>query len=106
VDVEHLLSALLEQGRGLTASILQKAGIDLGGLKRRIDQELERLPKVSTLSGSPDQIYITGRLNRLLVQAEEEAKRLTDDYISVEHRPNAMLDDGGTNWRRLKEFGV
>jgi ATP-dependent Clp protease ATP-binding subunit ClpB len=43
VDVEHLLSALLEQERGLAPSILQKAGIYLGGIKRRIDQELERL---------------------------------------------------------------
>jgi ATP-dependent Clp protease ATP-binding subunit ClpA len=92
VDVEHLLSALLEQERGLAPSILQKAGIDLGGVKRRTDQELEQLPKVSTPSGSPDQIYITGRLNRLLTQAEDEAKRLKDDYLSVEHLLLAVVE--------------
>ena len=106
VDVEHLLSALLEQERGLTPSILQKAGIDLGGIKRRIDQELERLPKVSTPSGPPDQIYITGRLNRLLVQAEDEAKRLKDDFVSVEHLLLAMVDDGGAAGRILKEVSL
>jgi ATP-dependent Clp protease ATP-binding subunit ClpB len=106
VDVEHLLSALMEQERGLAPSILQKAGIDLGGIKRRIDQELERLPKVSTPSGPPDQIYVTGRLNRLLVQAEDEAKRLKDDYVSVEHLLLAMLDDGGASGRLLKEMGL
>ena len=106
VDVEHLLSALLEQERGLAPSILQKAGIDLGGIKRRIDQELERLPKVSTPSGPPDQIYITGRLNRLLVQAEDEAKRLKDDFVSVEHLLLAMVDDGGAAGRILKEVSL
>jgi ATP-dependent Clp protease ATP-binding subunit ClpB len=106
VDVDHLLSALLEQERGLTRSILQKAAIDPGNVKRRIDQELERLPKVSTPSGPADQIYITGRLNRLLVQAEDEAKRLKDDYISVEHLLLAMLDDGGAAARLFKELGL
>src|SRR5882724_8748150 len=106
VDVEHLLSALLEQERGLAPSILQKAGIDLGGIKRRIDQELERLPKVSTPSGPPDQVYVTGRLNRLLVQAEDEAKRLKDEYVSVEHVLLAMLDDKGVAGRLLSQSGL
>src|SRR5438093_8247855 len=76
VDVEHILEALLEQERGLATSILNKADISLDGLKKRVEQELERLPKVTTPTGAPDQIYITGRFNRLLAQAEDEAKRL------------------------------
>src|SRR6266511_2941488 len=105
-DVEHRLSALLEQERGLALSMLQKSGIDVGRVKPRIDQELERLPKVTTPSGPPDQIYITGRLNRLVVQAEDEAKRLKDDYVSVEHLLLAMLDDGGAAGRLFKEIGL
>jgi ATP-dependent Clp protease ATP-binding subunit ClpB len=62
VDIEHLLAALLEPEHGLATAILQKAAIDVGRLKRRINQELERLPKVSTPAGPPDQIYVTGRL--------------------------------------------
>jgi ATP-dependent Clp protease ATP-binding subunit ClpB len=54
VDVEHPLMAPLEQEGGPAPSMLRKAGIDLRGVKRRIDQELERLPNVSTPSGPPD----------------------------------------------------
>src|SRR3954465_3581861 len=81
VDVEHLLASLLEQEGGLAGSILTKSGVSADGLKRRVEQELDRMPKVSS-PGSADQIYITGRLNRLLAEAEDEAKKLKDDYIS------------------------
>ncbi len=105
VDIEHLLASLLEQDGGLAGSILSKTGVNPDGLKRRIEQELDRMPKVSS-SGSADQIYITGRLNRLLAQAEDEAKKLKDDYISIEHLFLAMTDDTGTTGRILKEFGI
>src|SRR4051794_21507936 len=74
VDVEHLLLALVEQEQGLAAPTLQKAGVHVERLKRRVEQELERLPRVSGPSGGPEQVHITGRLNRLVVQAEDEAK--------------------------------
>ncbi|MCI0389482.1 MAG: ATP-dependent chaperone ClpB [Acidobacteria bacterium] len=106
VDVEHMLAALLEQEPGLATSILNKAEVNLDGLKRRVEQELERLPKVSGQTGAPDQIYITGRLNRLLTQAEDEARTLKDDYISVEHLLLAMCEDAGATGGILKEFGV
>jgi ATP-dependent Clp protease ATP-binding subunit ClpB len=106
VDVEHLLLALLDQEQGLASSILSKAGISVDALKIKLQREIERLSKVSGPSGAPDQIYVSGRLNRLLAQAEEEAKRLKDDYISVEHLLLALTDDTGTTGRSLKEFGV
>jgi ATP-dependent Clp protease ATP-binding subunit ClpB len=106
VDVEHLCLALLEQEQGLAGSILRKAEVNVDGLKRRLDQELERLPRVSGPSGEAGQVYVTGRLNRLLAQAEDEAKRLTDEYLSVEHLLLALTDDGGATGRLLKEFGV
>src|SRR5215211_4616224 len=106
VDVEHLLSALLEQERGLAASILTRASVPIEALKRRVEQDLDRLPKVSGPSGAADQVYITGRLNRLLTQAEDEAKRLKDQFISVEHLLLAMTEDGGTTGRLFKELGI
>jgi len=106
LDVEHLFTALLEQEGGLTASILTKAGINTESLRSRLEQELDRLPKVSGPSGPPDQIYVTGRLNRVLTTAEDEARQLKDEYISVEHVLLAMLDDGGASGRILKEFGL
>jgi len=56
VDVEHVLASLLEPEDGLAPAILNKAGLNLEGLRRRVEQELERLPKVTTPSGPPDQV--------------------------------------------------
>src|SRR5207302_1523397 len=106
VDVEHLLASLLEQEDGLANSILSKLSINVDALKRRVEQELERMPKVSGVGGTAEQIYVTGRLNRLLAEAEEEAKKLRDEYISIEHIILAMTDDSGAAGRILKEFAA
>jgi ATP-dependent Clp protease ATP-binding subunit ClpB len=106
VDVEHLLASLIEQEGGLATSILSRAGANIDNFKRRIEQEFERMPRVSGPAAAPDQVYITARLNRQLAQAEDEAKKLKDDYISIEHLLLAMTDDGGAAGRILKEFGV
>ena len=75
-------------------------------LAGRLRQELERLPRVTGPAGAPDRVYITGRLNRLLAEAEDEAKKLKDDYVSVEHLLLAMTDDGGATGRLFKESGL
>jgi ATP-dependent Clp protease ATP-binding subunit ClpB len=106
IDVEHLLLALLDQEQGLVPAILSKADISPEAMKIRVQQELERLPRVSGQGGAPDQFYVTGRLNALFTRAEDEAKRLKDEYISVEHLLLAMTEDGGAAGRLLKEFGV
>src|SRR4029453_16895260 len=86
IDVEHLLVALLEQERGLAPAIFTKADLEPENLKRRVEQELGRLPKVGGPSGAPaDQIYVTGRLNQLLAQAEDEASKLHDEVISADN---------------------
>src|SRR4030095_8661755 len=105
--VEHLLLALLEQDGGLAKSILDKAGVDVGLVRSRVEAELARLPKVSGGGGGGGDVHITGRLNRLLVQAEDEAKSLKDEYVSVEHLLLAMVDDrSGAAGRILKELGL
>ena len=106
IDVEHLLSALLTQEGGLAGSILAKGGVTVEALARRLESELERLPKVSGPSGAADQLYVTARLNKLLTKAEDEAKKLKDDYISVEHVLLAAIDDRGAAGKLLKEFGL
>jgi ATP-dependent Clp protease ATP-binding subunit ClpB len=85
LDVDHLLVALLEQPGGLASSILLKAEVNPELLHRRLLQELDKLPRVSGTAAGIDQIYVTPRLQALLSKAENEAKRLKDEYVSVEH---------------------
>src|SRR5437879_2799503 len=106
VEAEHLLLAMLDQDQGLAPAILNKAQVPVDVVKLRIHRELERLPRVSGPSGEPEQIHVGARLNRVLVQAEDEAKRLKDEYISIEHLLLALTDDKGGAGRILKEFGV
>jgi ATP-dependent Clp protease ATP-binding subunit ClpB len=106
IDVEHLLLALLDQEQGLVPAILSKADISPEALTVRVQQELERLPRVSGQGGGPDQFYVSGRFNTLMTRAEDEAKKFKDEFVSVEHLLLAMTDDGGAAGRILKEFGV
>jgi len=107
IDVEHLITALIEQDGGLVPALLIKAQVKPELVHRRLTETLNSLPKVSTGAGTPpDQIYITGRLQRLLTGAEDEAKRLKDDYVSVEHILLAAAEDGGATGRILKEAGL
>jgi ATP-dependent Clp protease ATP-binding subunit ClpB len=106
IDVEHLLLALLEQSDGLTTPILQSAGVAIPRLKERLTKELDRIPSVVGSSGGPEQIYVTQRLNRLLTQAEDEAAKLKDEYVSVEHLLLAMVDDRGGAGKLLREHGL
>src|SRR5204863_3961756 len=72
-------------------------------VKVRLHRELEKLPRVT---GGNDNIGITSRLNRVLALAEDEAKKLKDEYVSVEHLLLAITDDTGTAGKILKEFGA
>ena len=106
IDNEHLLLSLLDQEGGLTPAILKKAGVAPEALTIRVQRELEKLPRVTGSSGAPDNFYLTGRLNKLVTQAEDEAKKLKDEFVSVEHLLLAMTDDKGAAGSLLKEFGV
>ncbi len=101
LDVEHVLMALIEQQGGLAQSVLVKAGVNLEAVHRELSQELDRLPKVSGTATAIDQIYVTPRLQKLLTRAEDEAKRLKDQYISVEHVLLAATDE-----KIFKDLGI
>jgi ATP-dependent Clp protease ATP-binding subunit ClpB len=106
IDTEHLMLALLDQAGGLAPSILNKADIRVDALRTRFQQEVDRMPKVSGSGGSPDQVYVTNRITKLLSQAEEEAKRLKDDYVSVEHLLLAATEDAAATGKLFREFGI
>ncbi len=108
VDGEHLLLALLEQSDGLVVRLLQRMEVPVEEVKKRLEQELERRPRVSGPGVEPGKVYITQRLSKLLVKAEDEAKHLKDEYISVEHLLLAFVEEGTTTpaGKILAEFGV
>jgi ATP-dependent Clp protease ATP-binding subunit ClpB len=93
VDVEHLLLALLEQEGGLIPRLFEKARVNPELIKARVEEELARLPRVSGTDTTQQGIYITQRLNRLLVTARDHARRMKDEYVSVEHLVLAMFDE-------------
>jgi ATP-dependent Clp protease ATP-binding subunit ClpB len=94
VDGEHLLQALLDQPEGLAPRLLEAAGGDTGRLRADLEADLARRPRVSGPGVAPGQVAVTQRLARLLGAAEQESKRLKDDYVSVEHLIVALLAEG------------
>jgi len=89
VDTEHMLLALLGQEGGLAPELIRRAGGNPDDVRRRVDAELERVPKVYGGSG---QLYLAQRLNRVMKAAEDEAKRLKDEYVSTEHLVLALVN--------------
>jgi ATP-dependent Clp protease ATP-binding subunit ClpB len=108
VDGEHLFLALLEQPEGLVPRLLSKMDIPVEQLKAEVEAELQKRPSVSGPGTEAGKIYVTQRLNRLLAKAEEEANRLKDEYVSVEHLILPLIEEGSgsATGRILKRFDV
>jgi ATP-dependent Clp protease ATP-binding subunit ClpB len=92
IDVEHLAVALLSQDGGVAPRIVEKAGGNPASLVQRIEQALDRLPRVSGPGAPAGQVYIAPRVNDVLTGAETEAQRMKDEYVSVEHLLLALAD--------------
>jgi ATP-dependent Clp protease ATP-binding subunit ClpB len=108
VDGEHLLLALLEQDGGLVPRLVSRLEIEPASLGEALRAELQRQASVSGPGVEPGKVYVTQRFNRLMVNAEAEAKRLKDEYISVEHLLLVLIDEGSQTaaGRLLKQFGL
>ncbi len=91
VDGEHLLVALLEQEGGLLPRVLTRMEVSLEVFGRAVVEALEKRPRVS---GPGREIHVTRRLQELFVVAEDEAQKLKDEYISVEHLVLALIGEG------------
>jgi ATP-dependent Clp protease ATP-binding subunit ClpB len=92
IDVEHLAAALLSQDGGVAPRIVEKAGGKPASLVQRLEQALDRLPRVSGPGAPAGQVYIAPRVNEILTGAETEAQRMKDEYVSVEHLLLALAD--------------
>jgi len=98
----HLLLSLLEVEDSLIAKLLQKMGISPDSFTRAVEERINALPKVSG-----GQQYFSQDANKIVMNAEDHAKAMGDEYVSVEHIFLALLKDGDKTIRELfKEFGI
>ena len=93
IEVDHLLSALIEQTDGLIPRVLERCSIALPDFTQKIEALLDRKPAVTGPGSAPGKIYVSTAVNQLFVRAQEEAKRLKDEYVSVEHLFLAFFDE-------------
>jgi ATP-dependent Clp protease ATP-binding subunit ClpB len=103
IEPEHLLLALVEQEDGVVSALLSKLGARPEAIRREVQGELRRLPKVSGTSGQ----YMGPRLKAVFDAAWDEMERLKDDYCSTEHLLVAIAQEGeGAAGRILRQAGV
>ena len=104
LQTEHLLAALLMIDDSLVVKILTKQGVDVNALTRETEGLLSGLPRVDGASQEP---YVGNDLRKTLGSAEDEAKKMGDRYISVEHLFLGLLRHGSSNVRQLlKKYGI
>ena len=99
IKTEHLLLALINQMDGLIPNILQKMGINPGELTKKLEAKLNSMPKIE---GGVGEVRPNTEVNRIIVGAEDYAKKMGDSYISTEHLFLAAFDNNSF----LKENGV
>jgi ATP-dependent Clp protease ATP-binding subunit ClpB len=92
----HLLSAVLDQDEGIVVPILQKAGANVTAIRDRVRKEMDRYPKQSDAQPSTSR-----ELNQVFDKAEDEARKLGDQFVSTEHLLVALADTKGTESRTI-----
>ena len=104
LEGEHLHLALLMQTDGLIPKLLQYSNIDVTSVIADLQEELEKLPKVS---GAADNMYSSRRLSQILMNSEKIAEQFKDEYVSVEHMYLALLEEKNTPSSRIfAKFGI
>ncbi|WP_252238669.1 ATP-dependent chaperone ClpB [Clostridium sp. VAP51] len=92
IDVIHVFSALVNQEDGLVPNIFTKMEIQVKSLKDNLDRVIDSMPKVLGEGASNAGVYITRKVDEVLIKAEEISKQFEDSYISVEHLMLAIMD--------------
>lgn len=108
VDGEHLLLALLQQTDGLLPRLLERMQVPSNDITQEVERDLERRASVTGQSTEAGKIYITQRLQKLMVDAQAQARTMKDEYVSVEHLVLAMIGEGNATaaGKVLKQFGI
>lgn len=103
-DVEHILLSLLELEGGVPRDILENTGISVEEIRRKLEDALERSPK---MAGEVRQVYMTPRATMLLENAEAEADRMKDEFISTEHLLiAAAMERQGESGKIMEEHNI
>ncbi|MBQ5973936.1 MAG: type VI secretion system ATPase TssH, partial [Oscillospiraceae bacterium] len=107
ITPEHLFYALADQEGGLVGSLLAKMGADVNALLAALDAEIDAIPAVTGAGREPDKVYVAPETDRILSAAEALAKKQKDEYVSVEHLAEAVLEAPTPALSRLfRRFGV
>ena len=107
IDQQHLLYALLNQEGGLIAQLIRKMRIDVSRMLSACDREIQRIPKVSGPGREMDKVYISQSVDAAMIEAEEQARAMSDEFVSVEHLMLALIEkQNGAVKSVLSEFGV
>jgi ATP-dependent Clp protease ATP-binding subunit ClpB len=94
VHTDHLARALIDDPQSLVSRLLSNLGVPYDALLADLDAELSKRPSVSGGGAEPGKVYITNELQKTLVRAQDEATRLKDEYVSVEHLWLALMEAG------------
>ncbi|MBO6301435.1 MAG: ATP-dependent chaperone ClpB [Ruminiclostridium sp.] len=107
IDQLHILLALLSDENGLIPGLVTKMGIDEAEVRARTEDFVSQLPRVTGTGRRADEVYITQDTDRALNEAEEAAKRMGDEYISVEHLFLGLLRKAKDKTKEIfSEFGI
>lgn len=101
IGEEHLLAALLSQADGLVGEIVKSIGASPETLLSKTEEEISKMPKISGSGYDPNNIYISQELNKALTAAEKQAKKMQDDYVSVEHILLGLIENPNDTLKRL-----
>ena len=107
IEQEHLLYALTEQENGLIPQLWNSMGADSEGVKNALLQKIAAFPKVTGSGREMNTVYVSSDVDSCLNQAEQIAKNMHDDYVSVEHIVLALFNTANSNIKEIfKAFGI
>ena len=101
IEPVHLLAGVMNKGRDITNFLFQKLGVNSQQIDMLVQSELQHLPRVS--GGQP---YLSGDANKVLLKAQDYAQKQGDEFVSVEPLLLALLTDGATAGRIMKDAGI
>ncbi len=106
VEEEHLLYSLLEQENSLIKELLKKIST-IEGFEKELKTYIDKMPKMTGGAIQSDSIYVSQDVNKILADAEITAKKMKDEYVSVEHIMLAIFDNANSNIKNLfKKYGI